>query len=134
MTERLQPPTSPAAEPFWDATRRRQLVVQWCTTCERPIHFPREACPRCLGAALEFRPSTGRGAIYAISVMPVPANATMAGREPYLVALVDLDDGVRMMSNIVGDGALDAQIGAAVSIEWEPLADGRHLPLFVLAH
>jgi uncharacterized OB-fold protein len=129
--ERLVPPVSPAAEPFWEATRRRRLVLQWCTACERPIHYPREACPHCLGTALAFRPADGTGEIYALSVMPVPGNPGMAGRAPYPVALVALPEGVRLLSNVVGDGALDAAVGDAVHLAWEPLPDGRHLPVFV---
>jgi uncharacterized OB-fold protein len=56
----------------------------------------------------------------------------MAGREPYPVALVALVEGPRLMTNLVGDGALDAVIGDAVEVAWEPLPDGRHLPVFVL--
>ena len=130
--ERFAPPASPAAEPFWAATRERRLVLQWCRTCERAIHFPREACPSCLGVDLEFRPASGRGQVYACSTMPTPANPTMAGREPYVVALVDLPEGVRLMADVVGEGALDAAIGDAVTVAWESLADGRHLPVVVL--
>jgi uncharacterized OB-fold protein len=130
--QRLQPPTSPAAEPWWDATRDRRLVVQWCTACERPIHFPREACPACLGTALEFRPASGLGAVYALSTMPKPGNPGMAGREPYVVALVDLDEGVRLLTNLVGPDAAEAGVGDRVAVGWEPLADGRHLPVFSL--
>ncbi len=132
MSERIQPPTSPAAEPYWEATRDQRLVLQWCRSCERPIHFPREVCPSCLGADVEFRPSEGSGTIYAISVMPVPGNAGMADRAPYAVALVDLDDGVRLLTNIVGPGAERAAVGDAVAVGWEPLADGRNLPVFSL--
>jgi uncharacterized protein len=131
--ERIRPPVSPAAAPYWDATRDRRLVIQWCTSCEQAIHFPREACPGCLGTELEFRPAAGTGVIYAVSTMPVPGNAGMAGRTPYAVALVDLAEGVRVLTNVVGDGAGSAAVGAAVSVAWEPLADGRHLPVFVLA-
>ena len=132
--ERFSPPASPAAEPFWAASRERRLVLQWCRTCERAIHFPREACPSCLGDDLEFRPAAGTGTIYACSTMPVPANPTMAGREPYVVALVDLPEGVRLMADVVGEGALDAAVGDAVTVGWEPLPDGRHLPVVLLAH
>jgi uncharacterized OB-fold protein len=131
--ERLQPPVSPAAEGFWAATRERRLVLQWCTACERAIHFPREACPSCLGTELEYRAAAGTGTVYAVSTMPSPGNPGMAGRAPYPVVLVDLPEGVRMLANAVGDGALDAQVGHAVVVAWEPLADGRHLPVFVLA-
>jgi uncharacterized OB-fold protein len=64
--------------------------------------------------------------------MPVAANPTMAGRAPYPVALVALEEGPRLLSNVVGDGALDASVGASVEVAWEPLPDGRHLPVFVL--
>ncbi len=130
--ERLVPPVSPAAEPFWDATRERRLMLQWCRTCEVAVHYPREACPRCLGTDVEFRPAAGRGEVYALSLMPVPGNPGMAGRAPYPVALVALPEGVRMLTNIVGDGALDAAVGDEVAVAWEPLPDGRHLPVFVL--
>ena len=131
--ERQQPPISPAAEPFWAATRERRLVIQWCRSCERAIHFPREACPTCLGTDLEFRPAEGTGTIYASSEMPAPGNAGMKGRTPFVVALVDLPEGVRLLSNVLGDGALDVAPGDPVQVAWEPLADGRHLPVFVRA-
>ena len=130
--ERFSPPASPAAEPFWAASRERRLVLQWCRACERAIHFPREACPSCLGDDLEFRLAAGTGTIYACSTMPVPANPTMAGREPYVVALVDLPEGVRLLADVVGEGALDAAVGDGVAIGWEPLPDGRHLPVVLL--
>ena len=63
--------------------------------------------------------------------MPAPGNPGMAGRAPYVVALIDLPEGVRMLSSIVGDGALDAAVGDPVAIAWEPLVDGRLLPVFV---
>lgn len=135
--DRQQPPVSPASEPFWEATRSCSLVIQWCRSCERAIHFPREACPSCLGTDLEFRPAAGSGTVYACSVMPAPGNAGMKGRAPYVVALIDLPEGVRMMSSVVrpdgGPDVSEVAVGDAVRIAWEPLADGRHLPVFVLA-
>ena len=96
-------PSRRAGEPFWAATRERRLVLQWCRSCDEPIHFPREVCP----ALPRRRPRVPAGrrdaaTVYAVSVMPKPGNPIMAGREPYAVALVDLDEGVRMMSNVVG--------------------------------
>ncbi len=131
--ERFSPPVSPAAEPFWAATREQRLVLQWCAACERPIHFPREACPRCLGTELAFRPASGLGTVYAVSVMPKPANPTMAGRTPYAVALVDLDEGVRLLTNVVAGDPDSVRVGQRVQVAWEPLADGRHLAVFVAA-
>jgi uncharacterized OB-fold protein len=130
--ERFRPPTSPASEPYWEATRERRLVLQWCRPCDRAIFFPREACPSCLGTDLEYRPASGQGTVHALSTQPSPANPTMAGREPYVVALVDLDEGVRMMTNLVGADAGSFAVGDRVQVAWEPLTDGRHLPVFTL--
>lgn len=136
--ERFQPPTSPAGEPFWAATRECRLDLQWCRSCERAIHFPREACPRCLGTDLEFRPAAGTGTVYAATVVPKAGNPGMRGREPYVVALVDLPEGVRLLTNVLaapGDQGFDPAavvVGAPVTVAWEPLADGRHLPVFTL--
>lgn len=127
---RFEPAESVAGAPFWAATRERRLVLPWCLACARPHWFPRDFCPHCLGSALEWREASGQGEVYALSVMPKPANPAMAGREPYAVALVDLAEGVRMMTNIVGADADDVAIGQAVTVTWEPLSDGRHLPLF----
>jgi len=68
--------------------------------------------------------------VYAVSIMPKAANPAMAGREPYTVALVDLAEGVRMMTSITDVAPDDVAIGAPVTVTWEPLSDGRHLPLF----
>ena len=130
MSDRMQPPISPAAEPYWEATRAQRLVVQWCPSCDRGIFFPREACPGCLATDLGFRPASGMATVYALSVMPKPGNPGMAGREPYVVALVDLDEGVRMLTNIVGAEPGAVAVGDRVEVAWEPLADGRHLPVF----
>lgn len=127
---RMEPPASEAAAPFWEATRDQRLVLQWCRSCDRPIHYPREACPRCLGTDLEFRPASGAGTVYACSVMHRPAHPGMADDVPYVVALIDLDEGVRLMSNVVGIEPDAVRVGQAVQVTWEALDDGRHLPLF----
>ena len=116
--------------PFWAATRERRLELPWCRACERPHWFPREACPHCLSADIEWRESAGSGVVYAASVQHRPAWPTLADRVPYTVVLVDLVEGVRMMSNLVGVAPDEAEIGAPVTVTWEELSDGRHLPQF----
>lgn len=129
--ERFSPPESPAGAPFWVATRDRRLVLQWCRSCERTIHFPREACPSCLGTDLEFRPASGRGTVYAVTTIPRAGNRGMSGREPYLVALVELAEGARLLTNVMVDDTEAVAVDDPVEVAWEPLADGRHLPVFV---
>ncbi|CAN5718846.1 OB-fold domain-containing protein [soil metagenome] len=125
---RTGPPVNAVDEPFWAATREQRLVLQWCTACERVVHYPREACPSCLGDDLAWRPASGRGVVHAASTM-----AATTDRDPYVVALVDLAEGARFMTNVVGCDPADVVIGMMVTVAWEPLDDGRHLPLFAPA-
>lgn len=127
---RFEPAASDDTGPYWEATRHRRLVLQWCTACEEAIFYPRAVCPRCLGDTLEWRESAGTGRVYAASVQHKPANPFMADKVPYVVALIELDDGVRMMSNVVGCEPDDVTVDMAVRVTWEALTDGRHLPLF----
>ena len=127
---RLEPPISAVAAPFWEATRRRELVLQWCEGCDKPIHYPRALCPFCNSDALEFRAVSGSGTVYARTVVHRPGNPTMAERVPYVVALIQLDEGARLMSNVVGCEPHDVHVGMQVKTTWEELSDGRALPLF----
>jgi len=127
---RFEPPMSPAGEPFWEATREQRLVLPWCLDCGQPHWFPRDACPHCLSGAIEWRPASGRGVVYAVSIMPKPAMPMLADRVPYVVALVELDEGVRVMTNVVDIEPEHAVVDLEVAAAWEPLSDGRHLLVF----
>ena len=125
---RIEPPVTTTSEPFWDATRQRRLLVQWCIDCGRPIFFPRDVCPRCLGTDLEWRSSPGTGSVYTFTV---EHNAQTAGlAAPYAIALIDLDEGIRMMTNVVGCPPEEIYVGMRVTVTWEALSDGRNLPQF----
>jgi uncharacterized OB-fold protein len=129
-TTRFEPPVGPGAETFWNATREQRLVLPWCLDCERPFFYPRAICPRCLGSAIGHRESGGTGTVYAVTVEHRPQNPMMAAMAPYAVALVELGEGVRMLSNVVGCPAADVTVGMPVLVTWVPLTDGRHLPCF----
>lgn len=130
---RLEPPVTEEAETFWSATKRRELVLPWCTSCEKAFWYPRPVCPRCLRPDIDWRQASGRGAVYAVSVMHRPAHPGMAGRVPYAVALVDLDEGIRMLTNVVDVDADNVRVGMEVALTWEPMSDGRNLPVFAPA-
>ncbi len=127
---RVEPPVTDTTEAFWDATRQERLLVQRCDDCDVAIFYPRDVCPTCLGTNLSWTESTGAATVYAVSVQHRPANPFMADRVPYAVALVDLAEGVRMMTNVVGCDPESVTVGQAVTVTWEPLSDGRNLPLF----
>jgi uncharacterized protein len=127
-----RPPSNMVTETFWEATHDRRLLLQRCRDCALPVHHPREACPRCLGQDLDWFECEGRGVLHAVSVHHRPFEVMDRTECPYVVALVDLDEGVRFLADLVGPGSLDAAAGDRVELTWKQVADGFHLPMFVL--
>ena len=131
MTTLLEPaPASEESAPFWDATREQRLVLPWCADCDRAFWYPRVVCPRCLGDAVEWRPASGDATVYAVSVHHKPGPGRVPEDGPYAVALVELPEGPRLLSNVVGCPPDDVAVGMPVRLTWHPLSDGRHLPQF----
>jgi len=116
-------------QPYWEGTKRKELVLQFCPTCDAPVHYPRELCPRCFNESLEWRTVPGNGEVYAFTVIH-RAGPGMDDRAPYVVALVTLTEGTRMMSNVIGCPPDDVKVGMPVKLTWEDLEDGRALPQF----
>ena len=130
MTARLEPPVSEEAAPFWEASRRGELVLPWCRECERPFWYPRATCPRCLSDAVDWRSATGDGIVYAASVQHLPGPGRDAADGPYVVVLVDLDEGVRVTGNVLECAPEAVHVSMPVRAIWEPLSDGRQLLQF----
>jgi hypothetical protein len=126
----IEPPVTEASAPFWDATREQRLVLPWSTATGKAVWYPREVDPAAPDQPFEWREASGEGVVYAASVH----HRTGPGRDPddgpYVVALVELPEGVRMMTNIVGCPPDEVTVGMPVRLVWHPLSDGRHLPMF----
>lgn len=128
---RFEPQPSELTTPFWDATKEDRYLVQWCGACNAAIYYPREVCPTCLSSdQLDWRESPGRGEIYTYNVMHKAGVPFMADRVPYVVALVTLDEGARVLTNIVNCDPSTVKVGMPVQLAWEELSDGRKLAVF----
>jgi uncharacterized OB-fold protein len=121
------PESSAVSGPFWEGTQQYRLMMQRCQSCHRLVWYPRPMCPQCGDFSLRWEKLSGRGVVYAVSVHHRAAHQAFAEKVPYSVVLVDLDEGVRMMSTVFGD---PPAVGDAVSLAWLPLDDGRNLPIF----
>ena len=104
---------------FFDALAEGRFVLQHCPVCARGVFYPRVQCPRCGSAALEWRAASGRGAVYATSVV----RRRPEQGPPYNVALVDLAEGPRMMSRVEGVAPEEVRIGMAVKAEVDRSGD-----------
>jgi uncharacterized OB-fold protein len=115
--------------PFWDALREHRLVLQRCTGCGHFQHYPRSLCKSCLSDALEFVASPGHGTVGSFTVIHRAPLAELRPLTPYMLALIDLDEGVRMMSNVVAEPR-DVYIGCPVAVDFVDLASEVTLPVF----
>ena len=112
--------------PWWEATRQKILLVQRCDACEAFQHYPRAVCTSCgLAEGFRFEEASGGGTIYSFTI--VHRSPHEAFDAPYVVALVRLDEGPTLMTNIV---AGEPRCDARVKLTWAPLHDGRNLPTF----
>jgi uncharacterized protein len=128
--EVASPAENSETAPFWEATKEHRLVLPWCTACDAPFWFPRGVCPRCLGQTITWEESHGRGVLYAFSVHRRPGPGRSREDGPYAVALVDLDENIRLMSNIIGCDEEGLTVGMTLQVSWFSLPDGRALPFF----
>jgi uncharacterized OB-fold protein len=118
---------------FWSQAQRAKLVLRRCGACGRGHFPPRFACPYCWSQQLDWIEASGAATVYTFTVMHRAPSAYWAARTPYVVALVDLAEGPRMMANIVGERALDVAIGERVELCFEDRG-GFTLPQFRRAH
>lgn len=129
----------PAPEPtaltrgFWEAARRHELVVQKCSACGLYRHYPRVLCPDCHSAEWQWTPVSGRGTIFTLTVTHRAFHPAWADRVPYVCATIELDEGVRMVSDLPAEDTTRAEIGMRVEVFFdEQPDDGATLPRFRL--
>jgi uncharacterized OB-fold protein len=129
--QRPAPEPTSFTKPFWDATRERRLVLQFCTVAQKFQHYPRPVSIYTGRKTVEWREVTGDGFVYAVTATHRGPPA-FRGQEPYVVATIELDEGVRLMSNIIDCKPSDVRIGARVRLTWSPTAGGFNFPTFAL--
>jgi uncharacterized OB-fold protein len=119
----------PDTEPFWRATRDHRLVYPVCRACGNVVFYPRRHCTRCLSTDLEWRTSAGWGTVYTFTVIRQHGHPWFKERIPYVVAFVDLDEGFRLMTHIVGTDPEAVRVGQRVRLVWEDAGEVA-LPVF----
>ncbi len=117
------------SKPYWDGCRRGELLFQRCRACSATVFNPAPACRQCLSSDLAWERSAGVGSVYSWTVVHRPQ--TPAFTVPYAVAIVDLDEGYQMMSNVIGCRPDDVAIGMRVRVEFRAIDDEITLPYFV---
>jgi uncharacterized protein len=115
----------PTTEPFWAACRQHRLLIQRCRDCGAHQFYPRPFCLACESMAVEWVEARGGGTIYSMTTIRVPVTPELP--PPYRVAIVELDEGPRLLTNIEGG---DAAIGDRVRLGWRARDPMPPLPIF----
>ncbi|MGH3303746.1 MAG: Zn-ribbon domain-containing OB-fold protein [Streptosporangiaceae bacterium] len=123
------PVVDPETMPFWAATADGRLLVKRCQDCDSLFWYPRAICPECSSLRTEWFEVSGRGSIYSYTVNHRGEGAYL-GAPPFVLAYVELDEGLRMMTNIVTADSADLAVGLPVEVVFHDTGTGAALPRF----
>ena len=117
-------------KPFWDHCREEQLLVQKCDRCGEYQFYPRGICANCWSTDIQWVESSGKGTVWTFTVTHQNRSPGFAEEVPYVLALVELEEGVRMFTNIIECDPQDVKIGMPVEVTFVQANDQITLPYF----
>jgi hypothetical protein len=120
---------TPTTAAFWQATSEGRFILQRCESCDIVVWFPRKHCPECWAGSLTTFDASGKGTVYSYTIIRKVANEYKQAT-PFVVAYVELDEGPRVMTNIVGCDVESVKVGMPVAIEFHETVEGNALYRF----
>ena len=117
-------------KPYWDALNEGRLVIQQCAACGRLRHYPRPVCDACYSMQIAWRQVSGRGSVHSWTVAHHPFHPGFKTELPYVLATVDLEEGVRMIAQLRGVAPGEVAVGLPVEVAFERATDQLTLPVF----
>ena len=127
-----RPRPAPESQPFWEAARAHRLLLPRCNACGKFWFPPSRRCPHCLSSDFVWAETSGRGRIYSFVVFHRAYHPAWEGKVPYTVALIELDEGPVMLSNVIGVDVDDAKlaVGLPVAVAFEAVDESLAIPVF----
>ncbi|MEZ4333776.1 MAG: OB-fold domain-containing protein [Myxococcota bacterium] len=123
------PQATPTAAPFWAGLRAGEVRIQRCEACRAWVFYPRTNCPRCLSTRLAWQTVAGTGRLHAFTIARLPTAPFFVDETPQLLAIIELDEGVRMASTLVGVEEGEVAIGMRLAPVFEPTTGGESVLL-----
>lgn len=124
------PVPGPESRPFWEATRRHELRLQRCQRCNQFWFPPSSVCPECLSEQWEWAQVSGRGKVFSFVVMHRPYHPGFKSDLPYNCSIIELEEGPRFLSNVVGCANEELYVGMPVEVTFDDVTDEVTLPKF----
>ena len=113
------PEPSAVSAPFWEGLKADELRLQWCAACSRYVFYPRSVCPHCLSDRLEWQTASGRGRVYSYTIVRRAMNPAFAQEVPYIFAIVELEEGPRVTTNLVNCPPEGARVDMPVKAAYD---------------
>ena len=117
-------------QPFWDACKDGRLLLRHCNACGRDHYYPRPFCPKCWSEDVTWKEASGDGTLYTYSIVRVNDLPPFNERVPYVAAIVELDEGPRMMTNVEGVDFDDLEIGMPLRVAFRVISEDVTIPVF----
>ena len=128
--ERPLPTPTRESQPYWDGMREGKFRLQHCAACGKVRHYPRPVCPHCFSMESTFKEAPQGGTVHTWTVCHHPFNFFFKAQAPYIVALVDMDAGVRVNAQLQGIAESDLKIGQRVKLAFARVTKVKTLPFF----
>lgn len=129
----IPPPVSqPESDFYWEKCKAHELWLRRCNACNKAYFYPRDICPECFSRDTDWVQSSGRGTLHTFAIVHRAPTPSFRDKVPFVVAIVEVEDGSRIPTNLVGVEPDPANIkcGMAVEVVFEDLTDNISLPMF----
>lgn len=124
------PTISGETRPYWEACRRGQLLIQRCYGCEAYQFYPRAICSNCWSGDVRWIGSSGKGTVWTFTITRQNRTSGFAEEVPYVLALVELEEGIKMFTNVVECDPGDVTVGMPVEVTFVRATDQVSVPYF----
>lgn len=115
---------------YWEGCQKREILIQHCTDCGKYQFYPRPICMNCMSENIEWKQASGKGKVLSYTIVHRAISKAYSNEVPYVVALIELDEGVTMMSNIIGKKLEAIEIGMRVEVVFEDWSEEITIPKF----
>ncbi|RJP16718.1 MAG: Zn-ribbon domain-containing OB-fold protein [Candidatus Abyssobacteria bacterium SURF_5] len=124
------PDITESTKPFWEGCKAGKLLLPKCRSCGQMFFFPNHFCPECLSEDVDWIDSSGKGVVHTFTIISRPPSDAFAADVPYVVAVIDLEEGPRMLSNVIGIPPEHVRVGMPVEVVFERVSEEITLPKF----
>lgn len=117
-------------KPYWDACQQKKLVIQQCRVCEHIQFYPRLMCTNCMNREVSWIEASGKAEVVSYTIVHRPILPAYIKEAPYILAIVQLEEGPTMMANIINCSLDEISCGMQVTVRFEPWSNEFLVPVF----